>query len=68
MEERNSFLADSYERAIEANEPIVRDEVERQFEEQLSNSSDDECRELREMIEAEIKRRLDAIAPPDALY
>lgn len=68
MSDENSFLADGYERAYNANEPIVRDQVEQEFEERLSNVPEGQQKIVRKEIEAEIKKRLDVIAPPDALY
>ncbi len=68
MNVRNRFVADGYDRARDANEPIIRAEVESEFVVRLSNASNAERKRIRGEIEREIEERLNALAPPDALY
>ena len=68
MDDRNGFVADGYDRARDANEPIVRAEVESEFAVRLSNASTADQKRIRGEIEREIEKRLNALAPPDALY
>ncbi len=68
MDVHNGFVADGYERARDANQPIVRAEVEREFAAKLRNASSADQKRIRGEIECEIERRLNALAPPDALY
>ena len=68
MDDRIGFVADGYDRARDANEPIVRSEVEREFTDRLGNASTANQKRIRAEIEREIQKRLDALAPPDALY
>lgn len=68
MDDRNGFVADGYKRARDANQLIVRSEVEREFVERLSNASTADKRLIRAEIEREIKKRLNALAAPDSLY
>jgi hypothetical protein len=64
----SSFVADGYLRAREANEPRIRLQVGEEFATQLSNAPFWRWFLLRRQIEREITRRMDTVAPPDALY
>lgn len=68
MADLNGFLADGYWRAYEGSEPIIRAEVEREFSDRLRIASAAEERLIREEMEIEIAKRLNKLAPPDALY
>lgn len=68
MDDHNGFVADGYDRACDANQPIVRAEVEREFAVRLCNASTADQKRIRGEIEREIEKRLNALAPPDALY
>ncbi len=68
MDDRNGFVDDGYERARDANQPIVRADVEREFAVRLSNASTADQKRIHREIEREIEKRLNALAPPDALY
>ena len=62
------FVADGYGRARDAIEPEIRAEVEREFAKRLQTASFLKRWRLRREMAAEIKRRIHARAPPDALY
>ncbi len=62
------FVADGYDRAREASEPIVRAEVEREFAAELQSAAESIRVQVRSRMEREVQRRLDRIAPRDALY
>lgn len=64
----NGFVADGYERARAANEPFVRAEVEKEFADELRNASAVQLWSIRWRMQREIERRLERLAPPDALY
>ncbi len=64
----NEFVADGYERAVDANEPTVRNEIEAKYATQMENASVQDRKRLQQQIEREIKQRLDELAPPGALY
>ena len=64
MDDRKGFVADGYVRARDANQPIVRAEVEREFAARLGSASTADQKKIR----AEIEKRLNALAPPDAFY
>lgn len=68
MKEKCGFVTDGFSRARKASQPIVRSEVEEEFAERLRNASRAERRQIRAEIDREIQKRLNAIAPPDALY
>ncbi len=68
MKEGNGFIADGYERARAANEPIVRAEVESEYSAKLNGAAAADQRRIRRELEAEIRKRLDRRAPPNALY
>ena len=68
MDDRNGFSVDGYDRARNANEPIVRCEVEREFAAKLGSASVFEQLRIHLIIEREIKKRLNPLSPPDALY
>jgi hypothetical protein len=68
MIDDNHFLEDGYERAYSANEPVVRAEVELEFADALSKASASERERIRKEIESVIAKRVDELAPPDALY
>ena len=62
------FVADGYYRAYAANEPIVRQEVEVEYAEQLKAASFWQRFSLRREMATEIRRRLNEKAPRSALY
>lgn len=62
------FVADGYKRARDAIEPVIRAEVEGEFAERLQTAAFLKRWRLRREMAAEIKRRIHAQAPPDALY
>ena len=64
----SSFVADGWWRARFASEPIVRAEVTKEFSERLHAAEQPDAERLRIEIEREIDRRLDRIAPANALY
>lgn len=68
MDVRNGFVADGYDRARDANEPIIGAEVESEFAVRPSAASNAERKRIRGEIEREIEERLNALAPRDALY
>lgn len=68
MDDRNGFVADGNDRARDANQPIVRSKVEREFAARLSNASTADQKQIRAEMEREIEKRLNALAPPEALY
>ena len=68
MDDPNGFIADGHDRARDANEPIVRSDVEREFASMLEGASRAEQKQIRDQMEREINRRLNDLAPPDALY
>ncbi len=63
-----SFVADGYSRACEAIEPGIRLQVEAEFANQISTARVWRRFLLHLRIESEVRRRTDAIAPPDARY
>ena len=64
----HGFVADGCRRARAAIEPQVRAEVQREFASELENASFLKRVRLRRQMEREIQRRVEAMAPPDALY
>lgn len=68
MENHSGFLADGYWRAREGTEPIIRSQVELEFNDRLSPATVADQRRIREEMEIEISKRLDKLAPPEALY
>lgn len=62
------FLVGGYKRAFAAIEPQVRREVEDEYSKRLKGATARETRRLRKEIEAEIVKRVEKRAPPDALY
>jgi hypothetical protein len=62
------FVADGCQRAREANEPVVRAEVEREFAAKLAEATDRDRQSIWQAVEREVERRLNRLAPPDALY
>jgi hypothetical protein len=64
----NCFVADGHWRARAALEPVVRAEVRTAYAEQLAQAKMGKKAALRSAMEREIKQRLDAKAPSDALY
>jgi len=62
------FLADGYHRARAAVEPRIRAQVRSEYRDRLNNASSAERARLEKEMADEIKRRIDAQAPPDALY
>lgn len=68
MENHSGFLADGYWQARKGSEPIIRAEVEREFSDRLRIATAADQRHIRKEIEIEIAKRLDKLAPPEALY
>ena len=68
MQVDNRFLADGDQRLRNVQKPQVRAEVEQQYADRLAAASWFERRKIRKQIKAEIKRRLNELSPPDALY
>jgi hypothetical protein len=64
----SGFVADGQERAWAALEPKVRAEVESEYAEEWNSSGLVRRRLLLRKIEKEIARRLEDLAPSDALY
>ena len=64
----HGFVADGCRRARAAIEPRVRADVEREFAGKLENASFLKRLRLRRQMEREIQRRVEAMAPSDALY
>lgn len=62
------FIVDGRDRAGKALEPSIRAQVEGEFAELIQNATFLRRIVLRRQITAEVKRRLDEQAPPDALY
>lgn len=62
------FVADGQQRAVAAVEPEIREEVARRYAERLEDANWLERREIRRQMEAEITARVNAAAPPEALY
>lgn len=62
------IVADGYDRAYAANEPIVRKEVELEYAERMKAASFWQRYSLRQEIADEIHRRLEEKAPRSALY
>ncbi len=62
------FVADGYERARVAVYPKIRAQVRNEFDERLTNASFAERVRLQREMNQEIKRRINTVAPPDALY
>ena len=64
----NRFFRDGYERAREANEPIIRKAVEREFAAESMSASWWGRIIIRRRIEREIKQRLERVAPKGGNY
>jgi hypothetical protein len=62
------FVADGHLCACEASEPRIRKQVEEEFADQLSNAPFWRRFVLRRKIEREITRRIETVAPREALY
>ncbi len=62
------FIADGYERAREASFDRIRVQVEAEYAERLRAANWARRLLLKAEMRREIERRLDRIAPPDALY
>ena len=62
------FVQDGYRLAYAALEPSVRAAVEAEFAERLAVASLIERWQLRRAMAREVERRLQQMAPPDALY
>ena len=68
MTTKDGFLADGYERAYDANEPVVRAEVQSEYAERLAKALSSERERIRNEMEVVIAERLEKLAPPDAHY
>ena len=64
----NGFVADGRWRARAALEPVVRAEVRKAYAQRLALAKTGEKAALRSEMGREIKQRLTAKAPGDALY
>lgn len=64
----SKIVADGHQRARSALEPVIRAEVEQESAEELPQFSLWRRLWVRRKMEREIKRRMAAAAPPDALY
>lgn len=64
----SGFVADGCERAHDAIEPAIRAQVEQEYTDRLKAASPFQRYRLRRELNKEIQRRIDAQAPPDALY
>jgi hypothetical protein len=62
------IVADGHERAWWANEPLVRVQVQQEYAERLCAAPLWRRWLLRRALEREVRRRLEQLAPPDALY
>jgi len=68
MHNSSEFVADGEDRIRDANESVVRNQIESKYADQLNNASWLQRRKLKKQIRNEIKDRLDELAPPDAMY
>ena len=68
MAQNDGFLADGYERAYSANEPIVRAEVQREYADRLAEALPGERKRIRGEMARVIAERLEQVAPPNAEY
>ncbi len=62
------FVEDGYLRARKALEPMIRAEVESEFQAELEQAAFLERLRIRRKIKLDIERRIHDVAPPDALY
>lgn len=68
MNNQDGLIADGFGRARKANKETIRSEVEREFASKLKGASAADQKRIRSEMEHEIEKRLNKIAPPDALY
>ena len=68
MKEPDRFVKDGCERLRSVHEQKLRAEIELQYADQMASSSWFKRRKIRKQIEAEVKSRLDDLAPPEASY
>jgi hypothetical protein len=64
----NCFVADGCERAYRAVEKAVRASVEKEFAAERQAAPPAERLQIERRMREEIERRIDRLAPPDALY
>ena len=62
------FLNDGHQRARAALEPVIRAEVAAEYGQRLSQASFMQRWQLRLAIEREVDRRIECLAPRDAIY
>ena len=62
------FVADGYDRAVEASAPRIRAEVEAEYAGRLASANWYRRLLLRLEMRREIRRRLERVAPPWGLY
>lgn len=66
---KHRFVAWGQRNPIEGMQPVIRAEVEREFAEQYQQATTKaERRGIKRQIEAEIRSRLDRVAPSNGLY
>ena len=68
MDKRNGIVAGGHRRSRNASQAIVRTEVDQEYAALLGNASIAEQKRIRDEIELEIEKRLNTLAPPNALY
>lgn len=68
MTDSKKFVADGFHRSRLVNEPEIRKQVEAEFAPKLANANWLQRWKIRKQIDAEIDRRCDGLASPDALY
>lgn len=64
----SKFIEDGYELAVDANEPVLRERLERRCQRLFDGKSYWQRRQIRHRMEGILERLLDKVAPPDALY
>lgn len=68
MNSNNGIVANGHYRAREANKPIIRAEVEKEFADRLREASPQELPVLQKEMEREIELRLERVSSRWALY
>jgi hypothetical protein len=63
-----AIVADGHERDRRAHEPLVRAQVEQEYAHRLHATPLWRRWLVRRALEQEVERRLDLVAPPEALY
>ena len=62
------FVEDGHDRARTAIEAKIRAEVQREYANQVNKASFWERQRRRREMDREVERRIDLVAPPDAVY